>query len=253
MAIENKILTFGTGKVGTVGGNKLMGYIKPFDATEIPNCVQWLDNDINQFTLGAGNRVSQWRDKTTLNHHVNQATGIRQPVFNSGGINGQNGVYFNNGEDNFLDCVYSASYPMPFTTFTVWNIDNLSTRDSPTCFDVASGNRRILSWGSNNIRLFTTAFVNGYAKTRPFNLISNQIEWNGASSNITENGVFKSILNVSTNTLSSVRFGHFFFDVSPNINSRLSGYICEHIAYSRIITNDEKTAINTYLNSKYGL
>lgn len=28
MAIENKILTFGTGKIGTVGGNKLMGYNK---------------------------------------------------------------------------------------------------------------------------------------------------------------------------------------------------------------------------------
>lgn len=32
MAIENKILTFGTGKVGTVGGNKLMGWDTYFQA-----------------------------------------------------------------------------------------------------------------------------------------------------------------------------------------------------------------------------
>jgi len=46
MAIEPKILTFGTNKVGTVGG-KLIGYATPppFVPTDVSGCYCWLDAD----------------------------------------------------------------------------------------------------------------------------------------------------------------------------------------------------------------
>lgn len=251
MAIETKILTFGTGKVGTVGGNTLMGYNKPVPLS-IPNCVVWLDNQETDFIKNGANRVSQWTDKSGLNNHYVQGTGALQPLFVSSGINGQNGVYFSNSADNYLQKTLNAVYPQPFTVITVWSLDSFSTGVTPIVYDniPASGSRILLYWSGNQIAIGGSTLVNAYAKTRPFGLIQNMIEYNGASTLVFENGTLKNTVNAGTNSLTSFRLGHAFVVGASN---RLSGYVCEKIVYSRALTLTEQTQINTYLNTKYGL
>lgn len=250
MAIEPKILTFGTGKVGTVAG-KLMGYTKPVPLS-IPNCVVWLDNEPSNFIYSTGSKISQWTDKSGLNNHYIQNTGALQPLFVSSGINGQNGVYFSNSADNYLDKTLNAVYPQPYTVITVWSLDSFSTGITPVVYDnvPASGLRVVLYWTPNSIATGASTFVNVYAKTRPFGLIQNMIEYNGANTRVFENGTLKNTVSTGTSSLTSFRLGHAFVISASN---RLSGYVCEKIVYSRALTISEQTQINTYLNTKYGL
>lgn len=251
MAIENKILTFGTGKIGTVGGNKLMGYI--FAPTDIANNILWLNNDPNTMTLDGSNKVGQWNDLSGLNHHFTQSTGANKPLFVSAGINGQNGVYFSDNTAEFLNCAFSTTYAQPFTIFTVWNLDALSTRANPVVYDRSTTitNRVLLYWTSSNVAVGSPTLVNAYAKTRPFGLINNMVEFNNTNTKIYENSVLKNTVSAGSAGLIDMRLG--YSGPPATLAASLSGYICEHIIYSRILTVDEQARVNTYLNTKYGL
>jgi len=247
-----KVLKFGTSSMGKIGSN-VIGFLPPFEPTSIPNCVLWLNNTSASMTLSGSNKVSEWRDLSGLNHHFTQGTGANQPLFVSSGINGQNGVYFSNSADNFMDCIFSTTYAQPFTTILVWNLDANSTQSFPILFDrsTTTTNRVTTMWRSNQIRLFAPNPADVQAKTRPFSLVSNAIEWNGSSTLFYENNTLISTSNPSTASLIDMRLGN---QAGTNSSAyRLSGYICEHIVFSRQLTSDEKLTLNNYLTTKYGL
>ena len=115
MAIENKILTFGGSKVGTVGGDKLMGFAPPrildtygenlYGAYSLRllrnayggNCVRvrrssdnaeenfgFIDGVVDMagiiaFCGGGNGFVTTWYDQSGLGKDVTQATAINQP------------------------------------------------------------------------------------------------------------------------------------------------------------------------------
>ena len=254
MAIENKILTFGTGKVGTVGGNKLMGYTEPPVPLQVLDVRLWLNNDLSTMTVNGSNRVSEWRDSSGNLNHFSQATGANQPLFVANGINSQNGIKWENGTNQWLDCTLLATLPQPFEIFVIWNIDASSTQLYPHLYDAvaSTGNRINIYWTPNNIYMVAPTNTLAYAKNRPFSLINTDSVYSGSASKIYENGTLKNTINSGTNGLTSLRLGHLR-GTSPDALSRLSGYICEVIIYAKELSAGERTLINTYLSTKYGL
>lgn len=252
MAIENKILTFGTGKIGTVGGNKLMGYTEPPVPLQVTDVRLWLNNDLSTMTVNGSNRVSQWRDSSGNLNHFSQATGANQPLFVANGINGQNGVFWQNSVTQYLDCTLLSAVTQQYTIITVWSLDTNTVGTYPVCYDSVSavGNRAILYWFGGNIRIGSPTLITAYPKTSPFALINNEVCFNGANSKVYENGVLKNTVNSGTNSLTSLRLGNLN---SIDTLSRLGGYICEVIVYAKELSAGERTLINTYLSTKYGL
>lgn len=248
---STKVLKFGASSIGKIG-SYVIGFVPPFSATDITDCVLWLNNTSSSMTLSGSNKVSEWRDLSGLNHHFTQATGANQPTFVAGGINGQNGVQFSNSVNQTLDTTFSTTYSQNFEIFTVWNLDSNSTQSTPIVYDRISfsGNRVLLYWASNNVQIGSPTLTTAYAKTRPFDLINTNVLYSGASTKIYENGVLKNTLNTGTNGLTTMRLGNAELVAT---NTRLSGYICEIIIYSRELTNDERSTVNTYLATKYGL
>lgn len=254
MAIETKILTFGTSKIGTIGGNTVMGY-RRFLPNQLSSCILWLDADDDAKTISGG-RISQWRDKSGLNNHFNQVNGVNQPYHNVNYVNGLNAVQFLNSENNALDCIFPSLYSQPNTIITVWNLDANSTQTSPIVYDrvdiyVNFSARNILYWSSNNISILGNTNVVAYAKTRPFSLICTTVEHNGANTKVFENTVLKNTVNAGTGGLSSLRLGNS--EVNLVAAGRLSGNIMEQIIYNRVLTTDEFLQIQGYLSSKYGI
>lgn len=251
MAIENKILTFGTNKVGTIGG-KLMGYTEPPIPLQITDSRLWLNNDLATMTVNGSNRVSQWRDSSGNLNHFSQGTGANQPLFVANGINGQNGVYWNNNSDEFLNCTLGSVINQKYTIITVWNLDASSTQTYPYVYDRngAIGDRIQLYWFGNNIRIGSPTVVTAYAKTRPFNLMSSEVCYDNTNSKVYQNGVLQATVNSGSSALTSLRLGHLN---SIDTLSRLSGYICEVIVYAKELNAGERTLINDYLTLKYGL
>jgi hypothetical protein len=251
MAIEPKILTFGTNKVGTIGG-KLMGYTEPPIPLQITDSRLWLNNDLATMTVNGSNRVSQWRDSSGNLNHFSQGTGANQPLFVSNGINGQNGVKWSNSSNEWLDCTFGSVINQKYTIITVWNLDASSTQTYPYVYDRngAIGDRIQLYWFGNNIRIGSPTVVTAYAKTRPFNLMSSEVCYDNTSSKVYQNGVLQATVSSGSSSLTSLRLGHLN---STDTLSRLSGYICEMIVYAKELSAGERTLINDYLTLKYGL
>lgn len=253
MAIETKILTFGTNKVGTVGGNKLMGYNEPPVPLQVTDVRLWLNNDLSTMTVNGSNRVSQWRDSSgNLNHFI-QATGANQPLFVANGINSQNGIKWANSNNEYLDCILTSVVAQKYTIITVWNIDASSTQTYPFAYDRSgtSGDRiQLYWWYLNNIRIGSPTVVNAYAKTRPFNLMATEVCYDNTASKVYENGTLKATVSSGSSSLTSLRLGHAF---EIDSLARLSGYICEMMIYAKELNAGERTLINTYLSTKYGL
>lgn len=252
MAIENIILTFGGNKIGTVGGNKLMGYNEPPVPLQVTDIRLWLNNDLSTMTVNGSNRVSEWRDSSGNLNHFTQPTGANQPLFVANGINSQNGIKWENGTNQWLDCVLTNVVTQKNTVIIVWNIDNLSTFMYPFAFDRSgtSGDRVLMYWTGNNIRIASSTDVISYAKTRPFSLISNEVCYDNTTSKVYENGVLKATVNSGSSSLTSLRLGHLY---TSDPQSRLSGYICEMMVYAKELSAGERTLINDYLTLKYGL
>ena len=251
MAIENKILTFGTGKIGTVGGNKLMGYIKQFFPTEISGCYCWLDADDTTKTISGG-RISEWRDKSGNLQHFSQSTAINRPYVNLNYRNGFSAVRFDNNENNFLTRQFSITKPQAITVFTVFDIDINSTRDANLVYWQTSsiGVGLFHSQPANKIGFFAGASVETYTKNKPFSLIAIAAIFNGVNSQIFENDIFKGTYNVGVNSLVGMSLGN---QSSPSITVRFSGNLMEHIIFDRQLNSTEITQVNTYLIAKYGL
>lgn len=246
-----KFLKFGSQSIAKVGSN-VMGY-NSFSPTNITNNVIWLNNDPSTMTLST-NRVSQWSDGSGNGHHFIQAISLNQPLYTPNVQNGQGGVYWDNNNFNFLDCTLSQTYTQAFEIFIVWNVDSNSTRSYPYVYDsINATNRVALYWFGNNIgALSPTVVSNAYPKTRPFNLMVSDTIYNGANTKLYENNILKATKNTGTNSLSSLRLGMASY--SPNdTNSRMSGYICEVIVYSRELISGERDLVNNYLINKYAL
>lgn len=252
MAIETKILTFGTGKIGTVGGNKLMGYTEPPPVPlQVTDVRLWLNNDPVTMTISGANRVSEWRDSSGNLNHFTQGTGANQPLFVANGINSQNGIKWDNASNEWLDCTLTSVIPQIYEIFTVWNIDASSTVSYPYVYDKAgTGDRIQLYWFSGNIRVGSPTPVTAYAKTRPFGLISSDVVYNNTSTKVYENNVLKATVTAGSTSITSMRLGHLN---NLDTNSRLSGYICEMIIYAKELNTTERNLISTYLSTKYGL
>lgn len=255
MAIEQKILTFGSNKVGTVGG-KLMGFINPI-LKAVPYI--WYNNDLDTITKTGADRVSEWRDSSGNGRHLTQATGGSQPLWVNGLLNGQGGINFDGATTaKFLSTTF-ASYLTGVVD--VFYVGRMLTAPGifPYYFGGTTDNRRIIQyWYSNEMRLVTTdpggtAFPAVKAQTIPTGFIYMNPTFDSTNSEYRENrNLITSSIALRSCVIDGLRFGAGQ-GATPDGQSRLNGTIMEFVAYNRKVTADERIAINDYFMSKYGL
>lgn len=229
-----------------------MGYTEPGVPLQVTDVRLWLNNDPTTMTMSGANKVSEWRDSSGNLNHFTQATGANQPLFVANGINSQNGIKWDQASDQYLDCVLSTVIPQKFEVFIVWNINTGSTSLYPFAYDRSgtSGNRIMMYWFPDFIRVASSTEINAYAKTRPFGLIASDVVYNNTSTKVYENNVLKATVTSGSNSLTSLRLGHLY---TTDSLSRLHGYICEMIIYAKELNTTERNLINNYLIAKYGL
>jgi hypothetical protein len=249
--MSSQILKLGTFAIPKFGSD-LLGF-KEFFPTEIADNILWLNNDPSTITMSGANRVSEWRDSSGNLNHLTQNTGANQPLYVANGINGQNGIQWDNATDQWLLRDFSTTYNQPMDFFVVWNLDANSTQTSPFVYDrgdTGGINRLLMYWNGNNVRVGSPTLTVAYAKNRPFNLINSQVSYNTTNTKVYENGILKNTISTGTSTFSSLRLGNFNV---PAASNRLSGFICEFIIYSRLLSDIERLKVTNYLNNKYGI
>jgi hypothetical protein len=228
-----------------------------FNPSRIAGLQLWLDAaDSSTITTDTG--VSEWRDKSATKSVWAQTTGNEQPATGTQTMNGKNVLAFDGSNDSL-----SASAPlntsMPLTFFVVQRIvanvnngmtyattasDNFNIRqtgDGTTQLQVTAGGGTFLSPGSTTSRLavndiLSLSFPSG-AGTSGTAHLNGALITPGPGSDATRKP-----------TLTGTHY----------IGRRADGFygnirVAEIIAYSTLLTDTQRKAVEAYLGKKWGI
>ena len=221
---------------------------KPFTPLSLSPLL-WLDaSDTTTITSSSGS-VSQWNDKSGNGRHATQATSTYQPTTGANTKNGLTIIDFN-GTSAFMT-TSSFTVPQPATWFVALNaadknnyyiFDGITTRQAAGRNLVSSSGLDLFAGGVNCVASQT------YPVTDAFTFV-----FNGTSSEIYKKTTNLVTADAGTNqNTGGVRIGSRF-SAPTEFPDYLQGAIYELVVYSGALSTSNRTAINDYLVSKWGL
>jgi len=200
-------------------------------------------------------KVRTWYDQSGNGNHAVQTAGNNRPrLINAGALetlNGNSAIYFDGVNDILLSNTFTAS-SQPVTRIGVSNYTSIS--DGRYFIDGSASNRGVVgtsagSGGATEWRLYAGS-IDDYA-TSP--TIGNQYSqfaiFNGASSNLSINGINLGNRNVGTDGLDKVTIGG---SGSTNTSQMYEGLAQEIIVYPSDQSSN-RTAIETDINNHYSI
>jgi hypothetical protein len=204
----------------------------------------WVDAlETSSITLNSGN-VSQWNDLSGNSRHLTQSNTTLQPLYITSGANSV-GV----GMDGIDDVMSTAAFTInqPFTRFLV-----ITRRDSATAGTIinsasgtpnsplansSSSTTRVVMFGGTANLISGQDTVNG--QRSQFGTI-----YNGASSELWNNGTSTTGVNIGTNGMNGVRIG----------GGNPAPYVFHAVLIiNRVPTTDEREKMEGYLAWRYGI
>lgn len=243
--------------VGDIANNITRSIIIDFLPTNIENLLVWLDASDTSTIVESSNSVSQWNDKRLPFSHVTQLIGSNQPLTNTRTENGLNVIHFN-GTSHFLEFANDDIFNSPVTIFAVARSDD------------ASGFQNII--GRQNAGIDGTGFLR-YTGTSASQVVIRGTTDNTINYTITRNKVNIFVVRYDNGQNSSFKAdGGSFINASnplagysnrtdfnaqigkrPDATSNyLNGAVCEVLIYNRVLTNQEVSLVENYLNNKWG-
>ena len=100
-------------------GGKGITFAPPFSPATIAGLQLWVASD-SGITLGTGNNITQWADKSSNHNNLTHADGSACPQNVAGGIAGKPIVQFNSASSQFFNLVATISSSTDRTEFVVW-------------------------------------------------------------------------------------------------------------------------------------
>ena len=246
----------------------------PFSPDSLGGLSLWLDAD-DDTTLNAGSpthnaALTQWEDKSPSGLVFTRPSAPRQPVYNTGLLNGRAGVVFTedfmtevvaspyNNEQGDLFAVLrpttdDSTFDAPFSQSNTSETDRyfaLGTSDSSAgnigLIRLADGTVSDIGWsqnynvneatlinvGSNGSQYFTQLNGSGTTADRSF---TNDGAWFNGSAGEVHNEV----------TLGRIE--------KPGVVQHWNGHMFEFILYNRRLTNAERKTVTDYLGAKWNI
>lgn len=176
---------------------------RSFLPLDISGCALWLDAaDYQSFTL-TGTDVSQWRDKSGSNNHMNQYSAATAPSVST--LNGYSTVYFNTTDPT------SVQTTQPFTNVKVLQGSNFQTSSNSTVFLVATP-----TYTSTNTKFIVNL------KSRNASAWANLYDWSLGTGNGTAGGGNGSYVRTDT-TLVGADASYYASNTTTITNVQVTG------------------------------
>ena len=216
--------------------------------TEVSDNLElWLKADFLT-AFADGDLVHLWPDASDNGRDAENGTSSQQPTFvlNSVDMKGKPVVRF--ATDDSLDTAIVTAIGQPSTIFAVYRgVDFAQTQY------VYDGNnnathRQRLGITSSQIVMYAGT-IQPYATSWPRGVILNTVEYNGSSSKIYDNGALILTADAGSKGWDGLTIGADYTDTGSNFN----GDIAEIIVYSEILSDTNRSNVETYLGAKYNI
>lgn len=211
-----------------------------FNPLSISGLEGWWDAaDASTVTIATG--VSEWRDKSGNGRHASQGTGNNQPDY-TGTLNGRKIITFDGTNDSLATTSFSVSQPYSLIMVarrTGGGVANFYDRlDAGPSLGTFAG----------LFFIFVTSGLNGPAQDTNYHIF--HAKHNGAASVFRFDKADFATGNPGTAALNAgIRFGAR----SDGAGNFLAGSIAEILFYSKILTDAEQAAAETYLSNKWAV
>lgn len=217
-----------------------------FSPSDISNMEFWYDADAMTGFIdddNVGGAGSEWEDLSSNGYDLTQATATNQPKYKTNIQNSKPGVLFD-GSNDYLSAATSA-IAQGFTFIWVWKILTLGVTQYPIQGTTGRLNFRAFSDNGLRIRMASEAST-GY--TLDTNAHYGVFYQNGASSEFDLDGT----TNYGTYDVGSGSWDDIVFG-SDSGASASNCYMFEMICYSKQLTAQEQSDIESYLSTKWGI
>jgi len=254
--------------IGGIGIAASPGGAKAFDPASVANMAFWLKSEVGVLDAAGtpitsdSTAVATWQDQSGNGNHFTNVTAVQRPLWRNAanGVNGKPSVYFNNS--------LIASANVTFGSFNIFTVIKLSAgrtiyEQSPNNLSLGgfwlagdqtatalasknpgpvfnSKNHPTVAWGINNVTKVASHLYNGTNASHILNV-------NGINANMTVNapyGLDPGTSNVTQNINLGARSGLTF---------PVTGFICEIIGYNASLSDANRTGVEGYLMSKWGI
>lgn len=223
---------------------------KPFSPLDIAGLSIWLDANDSSTITSASNIVSEWRDKSGSSNNLTPvSTG---PTTNSITQNGKNALSFSNSRMAFSSPYIDLGLSSTF--YIVTSPSSVTQRYLAYFFYGSSeGDQLAIITKYNNIsyELYTSAgprFTIGSASASGVNILAFTRSGNSLAGRLngqaSGTGTTTSKQNLS---LKSRNIG------GSNLGDATTCTICEILAYNKVLSSEELSLIDSYLNSKWAI
>ena len=216
--------------------------------SEIANLELWLKADFIT-TLADGDLVTTWPDASANSRDAAQGTTSQKPTFVLREPTAKNKSVVRFATDDSLDTPAVTAIGQPTTIFSIWR----STSFGPTHY-VYDGNQNLTH--RQRLGLITGPKVEAWALSSVSysipdgkGLTLTTVEYNGASSQLFENGALKVAGDMGDKGWDGLTIGADYTDTGSNFD----GDIAEIIVYSALLTTTERNNVETYLRAKYNI
>lgn len=217
--------------------------------TDIAGCELWLDAG-QGITKDGSDYVSAWADQSGNLNHATQGTGSNQPKWYDAQLNGLPTIYFDGGDKLILTST------IDLTTATVfWVYKKLAAGGNFPVLGENSGFEYSGLWDfvtSSYLIVWNNAaykYCNGGGNT---SYVTSELISDGtlANTHIYENG------SLQTDGSSSGSPNYLRFEAvgyRKYFDNYATGYLAEIIIYDTALGAPDRTTVEAYLNTKYGL
>ena len=207
----------------------------------------WFDASDAATITASGSAVTQWNDKSSNGRNLTQGTGSRQPTTGSTTQNGLNVINFDGGD---VLTRASVTINQPYTVCAVWKYNaGLGASDVTVAFSMADLGAYATYIGTQEYRIFNNTLVNS-AKTANTDVHQVTSIHNTTSSEIRVDGTLVAgPADAGAGNGARLNVGA----ASSTAQAALNGWIAELLVFGYVLSADQVSVIESYLNDKWGL
>jgi hypothetical protein len=226
-----------------------LGFTIPFTPKQLKPSI-WLRSDLGISTTAG--LVNQWADQSGNSHNVSQANALKQPTYNTGGVNGLPKITFTPLINMYLENNSFTQATANSEVFAVFTATSTAANAAYVLDQGVDNNVIFIAATNNNVTFYNGGSLATSAATVNQTVIANGINLGSGNGSIAVNGGTP----VTGNIVNTAQVSTFFIVGNSGeltVLNSMPGDIYEIISFNYVLNTSERADMISYLKARYGI